>query len=86
MRALGIGSLMALASSFDRGALLSDLPSGGPVSSVKFSAPVPKSRVKLRSLIRVCRGGAHGIFWSDVGEVRKPFDAETITWDLERDA
>jgi hypothetical protein len=54
--------------------------SSGPRRRIKFSSPVPKSRVRLNSLIRACPGGSHGIFDTSIGPVRKSFDATTIDW------
>lgn len=63
---------------------LEPMPRGPMPKKVRITAGPPKSLVDLRSLVRVCANGSHGIFraYSDHGmiEVRKPFDAETILW------
>ncbi len=66
-----------------QGKRLDPMPRGPMPKKVRITAGPPKPRVKLTSLVSVCRGGSHGIFQSDVGLVRKPFDAETIHWTQE---
>lgn len=64
---------------------LEPMPRGAMPKRVRITAGPPEPLTDLRSLIRVCPGGKHGIFRAFGADtraliVRKPFDAETITW------
>lgn len=81
---IGLGSFGAAFNSAAR--QLMPMPRGPQPKRVRITAGPPKPLTKLLWLIRVCPGGSHGIFQSNVGPVRKPFTEETIEWGPEASA